>query len=359
MLPGGVFSEKYATELAFVRTHTQWFWLAIVLIVYLVFIPWVSTPYWLAQFTHLSITAIIVLGLHILFGLCGLISIGQAAFQAAGAYTLAIMASRYDVNGWLALPLCILAGGIWGMIFGLPALRLKGFYLAIATLASFEITMWIIRFRSWDDVTGGFTGISLSKHPLTLGSIDFSQDTNMYLLAAVMVVIASFITLNIQRSNTGRIFVAIRDNELAAEVSGINIYRNKLLAYFIGCSFAGLAGWLYAYSQQLVNPSQYNFADSIFYLGMIIIGGRGRILGVYLGVFFIGFMEILNNDYVTPWFVDHLPERWSNPAHVAFKLVLGGLGMVLFLKYVPSGLAGQWQQIKLWYRSRPYSFWRE
>jgi len=358
MLPGGVFSNKYASELAFLRTKTQWVWLAVVLLLYMWLIPTVSSPYWLTQFTLLSIQAIIVLGLHILFGLCGLISIGQAAFRAAGAYTLAILATRYDVNGWLCLPICILAAGIWGMIFGLPALRLKGFYLAIATLASFQITMWIIGYRDFEDVTGGFTGIGLAKEPLTLGGIDFTSDSNMYLLAAVMVVLASFIAVNIQRSNTGRIFVAIRDNELAAEVSGIAIYRNKLLAYFIGCSFAGAAGWLYAHSQQLVNPSQYNFMDSIFYMGMLIIGGRGRLLGVFLGVFFIGFMEILNSDFITPWFVDHLPDRWSNPAHVAFKLVLGGMGMILFLKYVPHGVAGQWEDLKRWYRTHPYSFRR-
>lgn len=355
MQPAGVFSTDYAPELSLVRTKTQWVWL-LALLGFLVFaLPSMSSAYWLTQFTGLCITAIMVLGLHILAGLCGLISIGQAAYMAIGAYIVAILTTRYDVNGWLCLPLCIIGAGIWGMIFGLPALKLKGFYLALATWASFEITMWLIRYDSFKTFFGGFTGLQMES--LKIGSLDFGDDANMYRLAIVMVIIATLLTINVQRSNTGRILVAIRDNELAAEVSGIGIYRNKLIAFFIGCAFAGLAGWLYAYSQLRVNPSQYNLMDSIFYFGMIIIGGRGNLIGVFLGVFFLEFLGILNSDYLSPWLVDILPERWSAQIHVANRLVLGGLGMMFFFISVPGGLSGLWLKLKMAYRVHPYSYW--
>ena len=325
MLPSGVFSSKYASELAVLRTKTQWVLLLLV-IAALLTIPLYASAYWLTQLTLICITAIVVFGLHILAGLCGLISIGQAGLMAVGAYTVAILTTRYDVNGWLCLPLSALAAGLVGVLVGLPSFRLKLFYLAISTLAAQEIIIWVLRYRSFWDVTGGFTGLQME--PLTLGSIDFGEDGNLYLLAAVLAIIAAFVTVNIQRSNTGRIFVAIRDNELAAEVAGISLFRNKLLAFFIASAFAGVAGWLWAYSQLRVNPSQFNFGDSIFYMGMIIIGGLGNISGVFLGVFFIEFMEIINSDYLAPFAVDHLPTRWSAQIHVALRYILGGAGVI-------------------------------
>jgi len=357
MLPGGLFSTKYASDLAIIRTKTQWAFLAVLLVIFLLIVPLMSSDYWLTQFTKIAITIIVVLGLHILSGLCGLISIGQAGFVCVGAFTTAILVSHFDMNGWLCLPIAGLAAGLAGLVVGLPAFRLKMFYLAIATLAAYWIILWCFKFRKFADATGGFTGLDLSTHPLKLGGIDFTEDANLYILAVILVVIATFFAKNIQRTNTGRKFVAIRDNELAAEVAGISLFKNKLMAFFIGCAFAGVAGWLWAYSQQRVTPSDFRFDTSIFYMGMLVIGGWGSTTGVFLGAFFMEFMQILFSDFVAPELVEALPDRWSGSMYVVLRLVIGGLSIVLFMKYAPKGLDGIWQKFKLAYRLHPYSSW--
>lgn len=335
------------------RTKTQWV-LLLAVVAFLLSIPSFASAYWLTQLTLICITVIVVLGLHILCGLCGLISIGQAGLMAVGAYTAAILTTRYDIDGWICLPFSALAAGLVGVLVGLPSFRLKLFYLAISTLAAQEIILWILKYRDFWDVTGGFTGLQME--PLTLGSISFGDDGNLYILGVILAIIAAFITVNIQRSNTGRIFVAIRDNELAAEVAGISLFRNKLLAFFIAAAFAGVAGWLWAYSQLRVNPSQFNFGDSIFYMGMIIIGGLGNISGVFLGAFMLEFMGILNSDYLAPYAVDNLPTRYGATILVAMRYILGGAGVIMFLIFVPRGMSGQLADFKNFYRLWPYSF---
>ena len=136
MLPGGVFNKDYESDMGIMRTRTQWFWLAAGLVVLLAVIPLTASNYWLSQITTLLVTIVAVLGLHILTGLCGLFSIGHAAFMAAGAYTLALLSTMYGISGWACLPISALAAGILGVIVGLPAFRLKLFYLAISTLAA-------------------------------------------------------------------------------------------------------------------------------------------------------------------------------------------------------------------------------
>ncbi len=355
MLPGGLFSTKYKSEMAIIRTKTQWVMLAVVLFIFLAVIPWSANDYWLTQFTKIAITIIVVLGLHILSGCCGLVSIGQAGFMCVGAYTTAILVYHWDINGWVCLPIAGVAAGLAGMIFGLPSFRLKMFYLAMATLASYWIIIWAFKYRNISDVTGGFTGLDLSQHPLKLGGIDFTSDSNLYILGVILVIIATIIALNIQRTNTGRKFVAIRDNELAAEVSGISLFKNKLLACFIGCAFAGVAGWLWAYSQQRVTPSDFTLMDSIFFMGMLVIGGWGKIGGVFLGAAFLEFMGIINSDFIAPELVEIVPDRYASTMYVVLRLVLGGMAIVMFMKYVPKGLDGLWQRFKMFYRLYPYS----
>ncbi|MFC2028190.1 branched-chain amino acid ABC transporter permease, partial [Chloroflexota bacterium] len=230
MLPGGIFSNKYASELKVFKTPTQWFLLLVVLLVFFLLVPHIASPYWLTKLIIIGIHIIVLLGLHILVGLTGLASLGQAGFMAIGSFTVAILASQWDINGWLCLPLSALAAGFVGIIVGAITVRLKLFYLAIATWASQEVILWLLRFpgpkgsdNAWWDYTGGFTGIQLE--PLTLplgplGTIDFGSDTSLYILTVIFVVIGTYITLGIQRSNTGRILVAVRDNDLAAEVAG-------------------------------------------------------------------------------------------------------------------------------------------
>jgi len=351
VLPGGIFNTKYESDLAILRTKMQWIILGLALVIVFT-IPLHASPYWLAWFSRLAITVVAVLGLHILTGLCGQISIGHAAFIGVGSYAVAILTVKSGVNGWLCLPISALAAGVVGVFFGLPAFRLKGFYLAISTLAASYIIVWC--FEYFEPVTGGFSGLGLD--PLTLGSIDFSTRGSFYILTVVILLFATLFAKNIQRTSAGRAFVAIRDNELAAEVSGIPIFRYKMLAFFIGCMFAGVAGWLWAYSQLRVNPDQFSLMDSMWYLGMIIIGGWGSTTGVFMGATFLRLLEVLLSDYINPWLTDVLPSGWTQQIHVAMSLILFGLVIIVFMLFEPRGLYYRWEKLKIYYRFHPYSF---
>ncbi|MBL7119979.1 MAG: branched-chain amino acid ABC transporter permease [Dehalococcoidia bacterium] len=350
MLPGGVFNTKYELDLAILRTKLQWVLLAVGLILVFTF-PMFGSAYWLSWLTRVAITIVALLGLHILTGLCGQVSIGHAAFLGVGAYTVAILATNYDVNGWLCLPLCGLAAGAVGVFFGLPSFRLKMFFLAISTLAASAIIVWC--FQHFESVTGGFIGLGLE--PLKLGGIDLSTRGNYYILAMAIMVLATIFAKNIQRSSAGRAFVAIRDNELAAQVSGIAIFRYKLLAFFIGCLFAGVAGWLWAYSQLRINPDQFRLLDSIWYLGMLIIGGMGSTSGVFFGALFLRVLEVII-DHLTPVLTDAFPSI-AMQLHVSLGLILYGAVIVLFMLFFPRGIYYLLEKIKIYYRLHPYSYW--
>jgi len=355
VLPGGTFNTKYESDLAVIRTKWQWVLLGLLLVICftLPLFPFIS-GYWLAWFTKVAIVIVAVLGLHILTGLCGQISIGHSAFLGVGAFAVAIFTAKTGMSGWLCLPISVLAAGAIGLFFGLPCFRLKGFYLAISTLAASYIIVWCFEYDKFEPVTGGFSGLALQ--PLTLGSIDFGAKGSFYVLTLVVLVVATILAKNIQRTATGRAFVAIRDNELAAEVSGIAIFRYKMIAFFIGCMFAGVAGWLFAYSQLRVNPDQFSLQESMSYLGMIIVGGWGSTTGVFFGAFFMELLKIVLSDYINPWLADVLPSAWTQQIYVAMSLIVGGLIVIIFMIKVPRGLYYLWEKIKIYYRVHPYSF---
>jgi len=351
LLPSGVFNEKYETDIAILRTKAQWFLLAVGLL--LVFtVPLLASDYWLSWLIRLVITIVAVLGLHVLTGLCGQFSIGHAAFVGVGAYTVAVLTTRYGLSGWACLPLCALAAGLIGLFFGLPCFRLKGFYLAISTLAASFILVWCMGYDGFEDWTGGYNGLSLE--PLRLGGIDFRSYGSFYILAISVAILATFLVKNLQRTSTGRAFVAIRDNELAAEVSGINIFRYKMLAFFIGCLLAGLAGWLWAYSQLRVNPEQFRLYDSIWYFGMLIIGGMGSTTGVFFGAIFLRLLEVLI-DEITPVLIDIAPSL-ATQFHLSMSLILFAVVIIAFLIWEPKGLYYRWEKLKTHYRLHPYSY---
>jgi len=349
VLPGGLMTFKYESDMAIVRTRLQWILLCLGLVLLFAF-PLTGSGYWLSWLTRLAVTIVAVLGLHILTGLCGQVSIGHAAFIGVGAYVAAVLSTRYGINGWLCLPLSGLAAGVVGVFFGLPSLRLRMFYLAMSTLAASYIIVWC--FRNFDSLTGGFKGLSLD--PLTLGGIDLGNHANFYLVAMAIMVLATFVAKNIQRTTVGRAFVAIRDNELAAEVNGIAVFRHKLLAFFIGCVFAGVAGWLWAYSQLRVNPEQFRILDSIWYLGMLIIGGMGSTTGVFMGALFLRLLEVAI-DYIIPPLTDAFPSI-ATQLHVSLGLILFGTIIVAFMLFQPKGLYFLWLKLKTYYRIHPYSF---
>jgi len=343
MLPGGVFNQSYAKDVAIVRTKTQWLILFAAL-AFMFLIPVFANDYWLGWLTKLCITIVAVLGLHILTGLCGQFSIGHAAFVGVGAYTAAILTTKYGVSGWLCLPISALVTGSVGLLFGLPCFRLKGFYLAVSTLAASFIIIWCMRhFATW---TGGLEGLDVVT--LKIGAADLSYNQPAYWLAAAVLVVATYCAKNIQRTSVGRAFVAIRDNELAAEVNGISVFRYKMLAFFISCLFAGVAGWLWANTQMRVTPDQFRLNDSIWYFGMLVIGGIGSTSGVFFGAVSLRALQV-TIDQVAPMIQ-------SVQLVIALNLVVFSGVIVLFLLFVPRGITSLWEKLKLQYRLHPFSY---
>jgi branched-chain amino acid transport system permease protein len=274
----GTFHESYGQDMAIFRTRVHW-GLLIISILFLILCPLFLSDTMLTIMTMIGIAIISVLGLNILTGYCGQISIGHVGFMAVGAYTSAVLTAHLGWSFWLALPCSGLAAGMSGVIFGLPSLKIKGFYLIMATIAAHFIIIWfVIQLRF---ITGGADGLGVPKPKI--GSFVFYSKASYFYLVMGIACIATFLAENLVRTRVGRAFVAIRDNDLAAEVMGINLWSYKLQAFFIGCVYAGVAGALQVHYYGFASVDQFPFMDSVWYLGMLIVGGMGSTVGAILG----------------------------------------------------------------------------
>ncbi|MDY6910939.1 MAG: branched-chain amino acid ABC transporter permease [Chloroflexota bacterium] len=345
--PCGTYSETYAKDVAIVRTNLQW-GLLITLIVFLFIVPFFLSDYTLQIATTGGITLIAVLGLNILTGYCGLISMGHAAFMGVGAYTAAILSVTYGLSFWITLPCAGIAAGIAGMIVGIPALRVKGFYLIMVTLAVQFLLIYVVYLIP--DLTGGADGLRIGRPSFAGMTLNTHQD--FYLLVLVMVIIMTFFAKNIARTRAGRAFIAIRDNDLSAEVMGINLFRYKILAFFIGCFFAGIAGCLLIYQVRYIHPDYFNLSESIMQLGALIIGGMGSITGAIWGVIFLEILDMIVSS-IGPMVSEAFPALGFAPT---LGPIVSGLVIVLFIVFEPRGLAHRWEIIKNSYRVWPYSY---
>ncbi|OGO02087.1 MAG: hypothetical protein A2Y72_05775, partial [Chloroflexi bacterium RBG_13_53_26] len=328
MLPSGVFNTRPQQDMAIVRTRAQWLLLAAGLI-FLVTVALYAPDEWVVWLIMVGIYTVAALGMHIMTGLCGQFSMGQSAFMALGAYTTALLGTRYGLSPWLTLPLSGLAAGLGGLIFGIPALRIKGFYLVLTTIAAQFVIMWAIRQPSWAGQTYG-----LDVPAITIGGSALN-DTQFWWLTLGVAVVMLFFAKNIQRTATGRKFVAVRDNDLAAEVMGINLFRTKLLAFFIGCFFAGVSGWLWAHHLLRINPDLFTFSLSLWFLAMIIIGGMGSTTGVVMGAGVIMLVDKLV-PRVSSLLTDAFPSLgYQIPS--ALSLILFALVVIFFILIEPKG----------------------
>lgn len=348
-LPCGTRNDSYAKDMAVVRTGTQWV-LMIAFLVFLFTFPLYLSNYWLGVFNFIGISLIAVVGLNILIGYCGQLSIGHAGFIAVGAYTSAVLTNRFEMPFLVGLVAGGILSGLIGIVFGLPSIRVKGFYLAITTIAAQFIIIWVITHL---EITGGFMGITV---PLaSIGGLVFRSESDKYFLIIGIAVLCVFFTKNLARTKVGRAFIAVRDNDLAAEVMGINLLYYKLLAFFIGCFFAGIAGSLTAHWIGTINAEQFSFTESILYVGILVIGGLGTSIGPIFGVVFIRLLhEILNADIV-PWLENTFTMLPAGFASGVTPMVFG-LVIVLFLILEPHGLAHRWNLLKASYRLWPFSY---
>jgi len=348
-LPSGIYNVTYKKDMAVFRTWDHWAWL-IGLLVFLALVPAFANRSQLNILLTMACTIIAVHGLNLLTGFCGQISIGHSAFMAVGAYTSAALCNELGFSFWISMPLGGLAAGIVGLLFGAPSLRVKGLYLAITTLGAQFIIIYVI--MHLPSITGGVR--SLDVPPPAIFGFQVDSDHRYYYLAMTACVVVTYFVKNIARTGVGRAWVAIRDNDLAAEGMGISLFYYKMLAFFIGCFFAGISGSIYAHYLQTINIEYFSLMDSVWYLGMLIVGGLGHILGAIFGVVFI----VLLREWVMK--VAPLTSKTLPFLGVEFGAAMGllvmGLVIMLFLVFEPRGLAHRWEIIKTKFRLYPFPY---
>jgi len=341
----GTFQENYAQDMSIFHSPLQW-GSVLVFILFLFTCPLFFSDRILTILTMMGISVISVHGLNILTGYCGQISIGHAGFMAVGGYTSAILCAKLGVPLWVALPCGALAAGIVGLIFGLPSLKIKGFYLIMATIAAHFIIIWtIIQLHS---ITGGADGLSVPR--AKIGSISLSSKTNYFYMVMGLTCLATLVAKNIVRTKAGRAFIAIRDNDLAAEVMGVSLWSYKLQAFFIGCVYAGVAGSLLTHYYSFASTDQFPFMDSVWYLGMLIVGGMGSTTGAVLGAVALKLLDELVT-IAGPI----LSAAVAPQAAASLALISHGLVIIIFLIFEPRGLHHRWEMIKAYFRLWPFS----
>jgi len=341
----GTFHENYAQDMAVFRTKMHW-GLLVIFLALLFACPLFFGDRVLTIMTMIGITIISVHGLNILVGYCGQISMGHAGFMAVGGYTSAILCAKLGFPFWAALPCGALAAGIVGLFFGLPSLKIKGFYLIMATIAAHFIIIWtIIQLYS---LTGGADGLSVPRP--RIGSIMLSTKTNYFYMVMILACLATITAHNIVRTRAGRAFIAIRDNDLAAEVMGISLWSYKLQAFFIGCVYAGVAGALQVHYISFASTDQFPFMDSVWYLGMLIVGGMGSTGGAIFGVVALKLL-----DEIVTAIGPLLSAAIAPQAAASVAIMSHGLIIIIFLIFEPRGLYHRWEMIKNYFRLWPFS----
>ncbi len=336
-----IFKTDYDQDIRLAKHGGHRFWYGL-LMVFLLTAPWLLDDYWLAQLTFVLIYSVVGLGLMLLAGYTGLFSIGHAAFLGVGAYTEAVLTAQ----GWpfpVSLAMAGLLSAAVGAVVGLPALRVKGIYLGIATLAfGFIVEEGLAR---WESVTGGNAGLSVL--PPSLLGWKIESETGFYALCLVVTVLSTLAVINVLRSPTGRAFVAIRDSEISAQSMGIHLARYKTLSFMLSAALAGLGGALYAHKLRFISPDQFNVLHSIDLLLMVVIGGLGSIHGAFLGAMFLITMPQLiaiGKQYL-PDVIGQAP---------GLQAVVYGVVLIGFVLFEPMGLYGRWLKIRAWLQLFPF-----
>jgi branched-chain amino acid transport system permease protein len=349
--PCGNYREGYDQELTVFETDFGRLWAAVGLLVLFGAVPFTFSPYLLYILNITGIAAVAAVGLNILVGYTGQISLGHGAFVGVGAYAAAVLATRWNVPFLLAVPAAGIVAAAVGMVFGIPSGRLKGLYLTIATLAGQFIIEYVL--VHWESVTQGTMGITVPRAEILGWPIagDRMYFYAIYVILAVMI----WMAVNLMRTRYGRALVAIRDNDRAAEGMGIPVFPYKLLAFGISSFYAGVAGALWAYYLVSITAEPFNMGLSVEYLAMVIIGGMGNMAGAVFGAVFItGLNELLR-------FVTELVMNMGVLAEYSLNLAplrefTFGLAIVLFILLEPRGLAEVWRIIRSSFRLWPFSY---
>ena len=349
----GTFKTSYAADMALYPLPVSRWSLVGILLVLLVVVPFLASPYMLTVCDLILVAVVGAIGLNILTGNAGQISIGQGGFMAVGAYTAAKLATVWSMPFWVAIPAGGLMTALIGVFVGIPSLRIKGLYLAIATLAAQFIIEWVINHVTW--ISGGIQATIQMPNPTVFG-IAVQSQLQFYFFLLGFAVLATIAAKNFERSRFGRACIAVRDQDIAAEIIGIDIFRTKLLAFAISSFIVGVAGALYSYYLGIANYEQFGLDVSVDYLAMIIIGGMGSVTGSILGAAFITLLPVVTRrglaaiGPLVPGSFDIdgvLPE---------VRLCLFGGLIILFLVAEPEGLDRLWRNVRQYFRTWPFTY---
>ena len=335
-----VLTTRYAQDVDLFRHNGQRFWYALLAVV-AVAAPWLASDFHVGELATVFIWAVAGIGLMLLVGYTGLVSLGHAAFLAIGAYAhVALM--NLGVSFLLSLPLAVLFTAAIGALVGIPALRMTGVYLAVATLAFERIVAYVV--EHWTAVTGGLRGMSVPQ-PAFFG-VDLYEPRLFYYVCLVVLALGLIGALNLLRSSTGRALVAVRDSEISAESMGVHLARTKTIAFGVSAAFTGLAGALFAHKFGYLAPEAFTIQTSIQLLLLVVVGGLGSLHGVVFGAIFIAYLPL-----VIAFVRESLPSSVGQIP--GLEIGVFGAILVLFLVFEPLGIYGRWLKVRAWFDEFP------
>jgi branched-chain amino acid transport system permease protein len=348
MLPSGVHFRSHAEELRLLRTGPQRIAFAVLLLALVAF-PFVASTYVVGLAITVAITVVAVAGLQITVGMAGLLNLGQSAFVGVGAFTAAALYANHGVPMLPAIAGAGLASGVVSIVFSLPAIRIRGLYLALTTIAA-QVVFPVVVLRLPAGWFGGSAGIGIDR--VQLFGLAVETPSSFYFVALGVMGAMLLIAFNLQRSHVGLAFRAIRDNDIASSVLGVQLGKYKIMAFFAGAVFAGVAGGLYAFYIRYVTTDQFTIWLSIWYLGMLIVGGLGGPLGAILGTLAVTLLQ-----EVIHWsgnrMMAAMPQLSGGVIFSVTNIVLGA-AIVYMLIREPRGLDHRWNVLKSAYRIWPY-----
>jgi branched-chain amino acid transport system permease protein len=360
----GIFSTTYRQDLALRRglaAHAG----AVAVGLGLVALPLVAPARWQPVAVFALIAGIGAIGLHVLTGLAGQVSLGHAAFLGVGAYTATWLGADQQLPAWVWLPGAGLAAAVLGGLVGPVATRLRGLYLAVVTLALTFVAGWV--WTVWESLTGGAsTGRSTMRFSIggtdllggvTLAGVELDGDQTFWYVTLALLTLAAITARNLQRTRIGRAFASIRERDLTASSAGIPVTRIKTTAFVVSSFYAGVAGALLAAYQSYLLPGQWDLWLSIQYVAMIVVGGLGSVSGAMLGAAFVVVLPelVVSSTGVLP-FVEERPSSTGGISVELLAQLLYGAATVAVLVWEPGGIVGLWERFRSFWRTWPWSY---
>jgi len=360
--PCSVYHQYYRQDHAWWQTKFIKGKMILLMLVLFWGIPYVADSYWISVCNQVGYTILGALGVQLLIGFCGQVTLGHAAFLAVGAYTSTLLILEFPwpkvfLDLGLAYPISILAAavvaGIWSVLFGLPSARVKGFYLILTTMAAQFITVDFVITQYISQIGGRGQAFSLPLGTIKIGPWVIDSDLKVYYMMLVLVILLVAAVVNLLRSRVGRAWVAIRDNDISAEVMGINVVQYKLFAFFVAGFIGGVAGAFWISNLAAISPEHFPWFWSLWLVGVILIGGVGSVHGTIFGsIFMVVVMELLQMAVIP--LASSYPKLLMD--FLFIKEAAFGLAICAFMIFEPNGLSYRWWQAKNYFNLWPFSY---